>query len=77
MSKNLDLSRIADVEAIVYEKKMTDESEFDLFLSPEALSKFKNANIANQASVIKTYSKRKIWKQDKLKIKNNVKIYLF
>ena len=47
MGKGLDLSRIADVEAIMYEKKMTDDSEFDLFLSPEALHKFRQANIKN------------------------------
>lgn len=66
------MKRINDVEAIIYEQKMTDASEHDLFLSPEALMRFKNANIKNQQSIIKTYNKRKIWKQDKLKTKNDV-----
>ena len=35
------MKRINDVEAIIYEQKMTDASEHDLFLSPDALRKFK------------------------------------
>tara|TARA_B110000285_G_C15090046_1_gene598552 strand:+ start:1714 stop:1839 length:126 start_codon:yes stop_codon:yes gene_type:complete len=41
------MKRINDVEAIIYEQKMTDASEHDLFLSPEALVRFKAANIKN------------------------------
>jgi hypothetical protein len=37
-----------NVEAIMYEQRMTDAAEHELFLSPDALLRFKNANIRNQ-----------------------------
>ena len=66
------IDQVHDLDAIIYEQRMTDAAEHDLFLSPDALQRFKAANIKNQQSIIKTYNKRKIWKQDKLKTKNDV-----
>lgn len=37
IKKTSDMKRVNDVEAIIFEQKMTDASEHDLFLSPDAL----------------------------------------
>jgi len=47
IKKTNDMTRCDNIQAIIYEQRMVDASEKDLFLSPEALEKFKNANIKN------------------------------